>query len=318
MTNHSAYKQKALEKNTWAVETKNGLPLVFSPLLKKYPLLVHAFTTRQGGKSQPPLDSFNIGMPKGADDQLIKDVYENRALLCRSLEIPFESLIVPNRQIHSANVVMIEAEMEPGEVDGIAVKSAHSPVIMQYADCVPVLIYDPNNNVVCVIHAGWRGTASGIVKEAVRLLTKEHGGRAEDLVAAIGPSIGSCCYPVGLEVVIKLAQSMVGGDALKDIEAVLSGDETILKDHDLHAKAQVILEGLGLSGFFKRDQGQIHVDLKAINALQLLQSGVAALDIADFCTFCLPDLFYSFRRSFVNNLGKSGHQGAIACLVASA
>jgi polyphenol oxidase len=317
MTEYLKQKQKALTKNAWPVETKNGLPLVFSPLLKKYPALVHAFTTRQGGKSSPPLDSFNIGMPRNADEQLVKDVYANRAKLCQSLNVPFESLIVPGRQIHSANVVMIEAEMEPGEVDGIAVRATYSPVIMQCADCVPILVYDPKNNAVCVIHAGWRGTASGIGTEAVKLMQKECGSKVQDLVCAIGPSIGACCYPVGLEVVVKLVQSLIGDGALKEIAMMIadSNDTAVLKDKNWHAKAQSIIEDQGLSGLFSREDEQIHVDLKAINAYQLLQSGVVEIDVADFCTFCRPDLFYSFRRAYVNNQGKSGHQGAIACLV---
>ncbi len=317
MTEYSQQKKRALTKNSWPVETKNGLPLVFSPLLKKYPALVHAFTTRQGGKSQPPLDSFNVGLPKNADEQLRADVRANRAQLCQSLNVPFERLIVSGRQIHSANVVMIEAAEEPGEVDAMATTTAGKPIIVLCADCVPILIYDPKKNTVCVIHAGWRGTAAGIGPEAVKLMRKESGSKPEDLVCAIGPSIGACCYPVGLEVVIKLVQNLSGESALKEIEVELSGnkDATVLKDKKWHAKAQAIIENLGLSGFFNRDDGQIHIDLKAINAYQLLQSGVINLDVTDFCTFCRPDLFYSYRRAYVNNQGKSGHQGAIACLI---
>jgi polyphenol oxidase len=320
MAEHLRQKQKALAKNCWPVETKNGLPLVFSPLLKKYPRLVHAFTTRQGGKSQPPLDSFNVGMPRNADEQVVADVHANRAKLCQSLGVPFETLIVSGRQIHSANVVMIEDKMEPGEVDAIAVRATHNPVIVQCADCVPILVYDQKNNVVCVIHAGWRGTAAGICREAVKLMQKESGSRPEDLVSAIGPSIGACCYPVGLEVVIKLAKSLIGDHALKEIEIALgkSQDASVFKDKNWHAEAQAVIENLGLSGFFHRDNEQIHVDLKAINAYQLLQSGVVELDIVDFCTFCRSDLFYSYRRAFVNKQEKSGHQAAIACLVSPA
>ena len=147
-------------------------------MLKQYPTLAHAFTTRQGGKSLPPLDSFNIGMPRASDEQVRLDVHNNRARLCQSLDIPFEKLIAPTKQIHSANVVMIEAKLEPGEVDGIATKEIGSPVIMQYADCVPVLIYDPKKNIVCVIHAGWRGTAAGICQEAVKVMSRESGSNA--------------------------------------------------------------------------------------------------------------------------------------------
>ena len=317
MTDYSKLKQTALNKNPWPVESKNGLPLVFSPLLKKYAALVHAFTTRQGGKTPPPRHSFNISMPKEGNEHLRLDARSNRQRLCESLNLPFERLTVSGRQVHAASVVMLEAKAEPGEVDGMATCEIHSPLIVQAADCVPILIYDPKQNAVCVVHAGWRGTAAAISKEAVKVMSTKSGSNPKDLVAAIGPAIGPCCYPVGLEVVIELVKSFEGETWLKAIETKIAGNKNseILKDKKLHAGTQAIIENLGLDGFFTRDDHQIHVDLKAINAYQLLQSGIANIDVTDFCTFCRPDLFYSFRRAYVNKEGATGHQGAIACLM---
>ncbi len=123
--------------------------------------------------------------------------------------------------------------------------------------------------------------------------------------------------------VIKLTRKLTGKLALTEIEAELNHSETInavshekrLKDTQLHEKAHALIEKLDLSGFFHFGGQQIHVDLKAINAYQLLSLGVSKIDVSDFCTFCRSDLFYSFRRSFVHKLGKTGHHGAIACLV---
>ena len=316
-------KEIALIKNPWTVETKAGLPLVFSPLLKRYPSLIHAFTTRQGGQSPPPLDSFNIGMPRQSTQELRQDVETNRAKLCQSLDIPFEQLILPEKQIHSANVVLVETKHEAGEVDGIATDKAGNPIIIQCADCVPVIIYDPEKNIICMVHAGWRGTAEGICEEAVRLLIKTRNSNPAQLVSAIGPAIGSCCYPVGLEVVIKLARKLTDQQVLTEIEAELNhskisdakASEEQLKNKQLHERTHKLLDKLGLSGFFNFGGEQIHVDLKAINAYQLLGMGVSKIDVTDFCTSCRSDLFYSFRRSYLHNLGKTGHHGAIACLV---
>src|SRR5271156_1184812 len=107
MTDHSTkHKQTALRKNTWAVETVDGLPLVFSPLLKKYSNLVHAFSTRKGGKTPPPRESFNISMSVGAafmrpveskslnevskenEEHLRIDARANRKRLCDVLDLP--------------------------------------------------------------------------------------------------------------------------------------------------------------------------------------------------------------------------------------
>ena len=73
-------------------------------------------------------------------------------------------------------------------------------LVVQVADCVPLLMADPRTGAVAAVHAGWRGTAADIAAAAVRRLQQQYGCRPEDLVAAIGPCIGACCYQVGPEV----------------------------------------------------------------------------------------------------------------------
>jgi len=319
-------KERALGKNQWIIEKQGDLLLVFSPLLKKYPNFVHAFTTRQGGHSQLPFHSFNIGINQTTDESVRQDARNNRELLCSALNIPFVQLKTAKQLVHSTKVVMLETVGQPDEVDGIVTKKTLSPVYMTFADCVPVIIYDPVKHVLCLIHAGWRGTASGISKEAVRFMTAELGSDTNDLVCAVGPAIGSCCYPVGIGAVEKLIYSLIEEKQLKNtsekIESWKAEDSwenwSSLKSEqlaDITNKFWLLIESLNLEGFFTRGTKQIHVDLKAINASQIMFCGVEQVDVTDLCTACKEDLFYSYRRSFINNEGPTGRQAAIACLL---
>ncbi len=319
-------KKQALSKNQWIIEKQGDLLLVFSPLLRSYPNFVHAFTTRQGGVSKPPFQSFNIGINHTNDDSVRQDARNNRELLCRTLNIPFAQLKTARKLVHSARVVMLENVGQPDEVDGIVTKNAGCPIYMTFADCVPVIIYDPDKHALCLVHAGWRGTASGISKEAVAFMAAELGSNVKELVGAVGPAIGPCCYPVGLEAVEKLIYGVIEGGKIKETSEKIaswqweraSQDWSTLNDEHLAAitdKFWLLIESLNLVGFFNRGTKQIHVDLKAINASQLISTGVDQVDITDLCTACRQDLFYSYRRSFINNEGHTGRQAAIASLL---
>ena len=306
-------KERALVKEQWPIELRGGLPLVFSPLLKRFSNLAHAFSTRKGGASKPPFDSFNVGINHTTDEETRRDARSNRVLLCQSLNKSSEHLITAERLVHSADVVMLETVGKPGEVDGIVTRTTARPLYMTYADCVPVIIYDTVKHVLCLVHAGWRGTASGISAEAVRFMVKECNSQVGDLVAAVGPAIGSCCYPVGCDVVLALMSTFT--DSFKMYQQELDEYANESNESELISKIWLLIEKLGLEGFFIRGLKQIHVDLKAINAYQMLSLNVSHIDVTHFCTACEKDLFYSFRRSYVNQEGNTGRQAAIACLL---
>jgi YfiH family protein len=150
------------------------------------------------------------------------------------------------------------------------------PLLLHFADCVPVIIFDPVTRVLCIVHAGWKGTAGSIARNGVKLMERDFGARAANMVAAIGPAIGSCCYPTGFEVAERLRQTVSSYE-----------------------------------GLFTERQGQVCPDLKSINAMQLLDSNVAEVDVSELCTACNPQSFYSHRASG----GHTGRQGAIAALI---
>jgi YfiH family protein len=287
--------QIASNQNEWVLKEIDGLPLYLSPLLNQFSDLTHAFSTRNGGKTAKPMDNFNLGLHLFAEPW-ITDARENRAKLCAAFSLNSDRLIVPN-QPHSNDILFTRETINRKadlEVDGITTDAHSLPLILFSADCVPILIFDPIKKVLSIVHAGWRGTASGIVSEALRVMNERCGSAPSDLVAAIGPAIGSCCYPVNSEVVVRLLASL--GYSLP-VETPVA---------QLLAK----IKQLNLEQFFLGQDDQICPDLKAINALQLLQAGMTGIDVSNLCTACNPEIFYSYRQSG----GNTGRQGLIAAL----
>lgn len=284
----------ALLTNEWPTKQIENLELLQSPLLLKEQIngLEHAFTTRHGGQTPSPFDSFNLGR-NVAQGALKADALANRQVLCRVLGFNHDALQVPG-QVHSGNVVHInEIGRDPdlSGVDALATGLGQVPLLLHFADCVPVMIYERRKKLLAIAHAGWRGTAQSIVKNAVRLLADELGGNPAQMFAAVGPAIGPCCYPTGQDVVRQLLDTVCGEDSQNFKGGLVPGE----------ISAALVDE---------RPDGSLRPNLKAFNALQLLQVGVCEVDVSNLCTACMPELFYSHRQSG----GTTGRQGAIACL----
>ncbi|HEY9787932.1 MAG TPA: peptidoglycan editing factor PgeF, partial [Candidatus Obscuribacterales bacterium] len=201
------------------------------------------------------------------------DALKNRFRLCETLAVPSQRLKVPG-QVHSDRVVFLEETDQLREVDAVFTVSPDVPILLHFADCVPIILYERRKNSVCVIHAGWRGTAASIARKAVENLVNKLKADPRHMVAAVGPAIGSCCYPTSDEAAAQLATTI--------------------------SEASLFIERLE----------QPRPDLGAINAMQLLKAGVEEVDVCNLCTCCHPELFYSHRHSG----GITGRQGAIACL----
>jgi len=223
------------------------------------------FSTRLGGVSEPPFHELNLSH-SGGDDR--SAVAENLLRWCRACGLSRCPPLV-QRQVHGAAVTWVggpdgasRAIVAGREADALATAEAGLPLAIQVADCVPILLWDPRAPAVAAVHAGWRGTAAGVVGAAIETMVQRAGTNPENLRAALGPAIGGCCYVVGPEVVEALA-------------AV--------------APTEVFVEPVA--------GGRPRVDLRRANRAALVYAGVPedAVELVGGCTCCDPDL-YSYRR----------------------
>ncbi|HLZ70422.1 MAG TPA: peptidoglycan editing factor PgeF [Dehalococcoidia bacterium] len=235
-------------------------------LLDAVPGVRHALTTRLGGVSRGPYSSANLGLTVG---DVREAVLENRRLAADLVVAGAHPATV--KQVHGVQAALAEAPGEPGvplcEADMLATRAPGVPLLVQAADCAPIVLVDPAQRAVAVVHAGWRGAAAGVGREAVASMQRLFGSRPERLVAGIGPAIGVCCYEVGEEV----------------------------------AEAVAAASGRA-AGIVDRSHGERpHLSLETALRAQLLAAGLpeAGIDCADLCTACRLDLFYSHRREGV-------------------
>jgi purine-nucleoside/S-methyl-5'-thioadenosine phosphorylase / adenosine deaminase len=240
--------------------------------------VVQGVLTRQGGVSPTPWDSLNVG---GTVGDARERVIENRTRSFEALGRRIDSLF-DVWQVHSADSVFAEAprppEIDHQKADIIFTDRPEVTLYMRFADCVPILLHDPQKKVVGIAHAGWLGTVRGTTRAAVRAMLQRYGSKPEDIQAAIGPSIGPDHYEVGPDVVVQV-QKAFGLDAERLIE---------------------------------RHGGKTHLDLWAANRLQLEQAGVQQIEVAGICTACHLDDWYSHRAE----QGRTGRFGALIALQA--
>ena len=169
--------------------------------------LTHAFSTRAGGVSSVyGGQALNLGWTK---EDAPEAVTENRRRLVEEVAGGHDMRLVTARQVHSTEIRVIREHEGPFETpegrtlleaDGLMTDVPGWLLGVGTADCVPVLVADPLRRAVAAFHAGWRGTVKGIVEKGVAMMHEVYGSRPESLVAAVGPSIGPCCYAVGEEV----------------------------------------------------------------------------------------------------------------------
>jgi YfiH family protein len=287
-TKSSRAKRKKRKKRNpgaspWTERLQRGLRILQVPELAKLPWLVHGFSTRQGGMSQ--LDGkrvLNLGFTEWDARENVK---ENRARLQAAVgarDLKLVSLL----QFHSDAILHFEsAPTEPSRGDASLTKSAGLLLAVQTADCVPILLVDPKNRAVAAVHAGWRGTLARIVEKAIGRMQMQFGSRAADLLAAIGPAIGGCCYEVGTEVAAAFSGQF--SNAAEFFDELRTGDEPNP------------LQWLNMMPpGHQPPPKKVLLDLRKANRSQLETAGVppANIFVSDLCTGCERDLLFSYRK----------------------
>jgi len=272
----------------------------------RFPWLRAGFSTRIGGVSRAYCaddapGELNLGFTAEDDRAAVE---RNRRLLAEAVTGSPEVPISVVRQFHSGLVVVAgrdEALRErPRKADGILATESGLLIGIQVADCIPVLVADKRKKIVAAFHAGWRGTVKRIVETGVGRMRMEFGSEPRDLIAAIGPGIGPCCYAVGEEVV-------------SEVESQFAYSTELF--HEVYDEEPVRLK-YPMLFLTQRAPGhspigpQIHLDLVEANRRQLLAAGVRAkaIEIVGGCTSCQPELFFSHR-------GSRGHAGRMMAVV---
>lgn len=227
----------------------------------------HGFSTRPGGVSEGPLASLNLGIHRGDRP---RNVIENWRRFAGAVGYDWKRTVFTH-QIHTDLVrAVTDADCGRGlafpapDCDGLVTATPGVALAVFSADCVPILLEDPVTGAVGAVHAGWRGTALGIVRAAVAAMTARFGTRPADVRAAIGPCIDRCCF-----------------ETREDVPAAMRAG--------LGADADAAIDDHG--------DGSFHVDLKDLNRAWLRRAGVSQVATCPFCTACQPDRFWSHRRT---------------------
>lgn len=288
----------------------NGVPLLkiapWEAGRQKIPWLWHGFSTRKGGLSraycaEDAPGELNLGFT-AADDR--ETVAGNRRLLVAAVSGDASMPLVTLRQIHSSVLVIGRSadagQSSPCKGDGLMTDEPGLLLGVQTADCIPVLVADRKRRVVAAFHAGWRGTVKRIVEAGVGRMRLEFGCRPEDLVAAIGPGVGVCCYAVGDEVLSSFeSQFAYAGELFREVD---DADEVRRKYPMLFLTQRAPgHSNIGPS---------LHVDLVEANRRQLLAAGLrlGTIHTTGGCTSCHRELFFSHRAS-------QGHTGRMMSVI---
>jgi YfiH family protein len=270
-------------------------------LFQQFPEIVHGSFTRSGGYSLPPFEGVNVSVGSGDERET---VLRNRLLALRSLGVETHPCATA-WMVHSADVLTLDDEEwvdwrddwqhRAYEVDGyeliwttrprrkadaVITRRCGVTLAMSSADCVPVMLYDPVREAIGLAHAGWRGTARGIVGTVVDAMREQFGCRPEHLYAGIGPSIGPCCYEVSESV-----RGLFHGDLQFDEMPTDPRYRNLVRESAVFSVREL------------KSRASLRLDLWQTNRNQLLMAGLLPdhIEMPGICTSCERERFYSYR-----------------------
>lgn len=222
----------------------------------------HLFTTRE-----------SVVVPKD-QQKLYSLCNDNFDKIANYLEIKKENIVIPI-QTHSDNIGIARKGKFYTDTDALILDNTDVAVLMNFADCTPIILYDKVLNIGAIVHAGWKGTAKSILKKTIKLMNDIYKSEPKDITAIIGPAISMRNYEVDFDVFKSLKSSMNN-------------------DYDDYF-------------IYNQTTKKYNVDLKTINKHQLEELGVLRIDKCDYCTYDSVDVFFSYRKE----LGKTARHSAI-------
>ncbi len=239
--------------------------------------VIHGVFTRNGGVSPHPWDSLNLG---GTVGDSRTNVIENRRRVFEAIERPVET-IYDAWQVHGTTVIHVDRprNLDIPHIHGdiLLTNNPDVTLLMRFADCVPILLYDPQKIAIGLVHAGWKGSIHKVAEVAVHAMQDSFGSRCEEIVAGIGPSICRDHYEVGSDV-LAMAEKRI----------------PTLMHHVVSMKDQ-----------------KPHLDLWKLNEIILKECGIEKLQVADLCTACHDEEWYSHRKQN----GKTGRFAVVMGLI---
>jgi YfiH family protein len=250
-----------------------------------YSKVSHAVSTRLGGVSSGVYKSLNLGLHVGDEHSA---VIRNRELLCDAVGIDLGS-VVAGEQVHGTEIFVATADQKgkgaTNWLDGIKCTDAlitnvpNLTLLMIAADCVMLSLFDPKRKVISMAHAGWRGTVAKIAQKTVERMVEIFECDPADILTALSPSIGPCCYAV---------------------------------ESDIVERFQLAFPYEAPRFLMPQADGSVHLNLWGANSWQLLAKGIKEenIEISNLCTSCNTDIFYSYEAEG----GRTGRFGAMLVL----
>lgn len=241
-------------------------------------MVYHGFSSRKEGTSSGIFTSLNLGVHTMDEPESVQHNFE---LFCRDISVDPQHLVVP-QQVHGTSVRTVGAEDRGkglfsdglSETDALVTNCPGVALAAFYADCTPILLFDPVGRVIAAVHSGWRGTAGKIVQQAVSVMRKQFGSSSKNILAALGPSIKQCHFEV---------------------------------DEDVYLEFLCRFRGMAERCMIQKN-GKYYIDTDSLNVHSLLEMGLLQenISVCRLCTYCEQDLFYSHRRE-----GETGRMCAV-------
>jgi len=301
----AAASSRASWGTAWTSRSTNGVKVLREPSLKKLDWLVHGFSTRPGGVSV--LEQKGSGARRKAEEKVLnlgftdwdsrERVLANRKKFLGAIGAS-KMRPVTLKQIHSDVACGVgasgPANGESPQADALFTRESGTLLIVQTADCVPILLADVRQRAVAAVHSGWRGTVQRIAAKTLGRMQMEFGTRPRDVIAALGPAIGPCCYEVGSDVAKEFHSQFANAREWFDgsFDALAAGE------NDPNWLPWLTMRPPG----HPPPAPTVQLDLIAANrAILVDDAGVLPenIHVSGYCTACRTDLFFSYRRECV-------------------